>query len=75
MCFVFGIYNIVSTNLITLLPTFFPKSTYIKQVLIELPTNKRHIKVPKYRTLCPTYVDNKNKQNPIKSVTRPRGVP
>ena len=33
--------------------------TDIIQVLNELPTDKRHIKVPQDRLLCPTYVNNK----------------
>jgi len=46
-----------------------------------LPTNKRHIKVPKDRLLCPTHINNKKKQVfekfLIKCVTRPdlSGVP
>ena len=37
----------------------FPRSTYIIQVLNELPIYKRHIKVPQDRLLCHTHVDNK----------------
>ena len=37
----------------------FPRSTVIIYVLNELPTVNRHIKVPQYRLLCPTHVDNK----------------
>ena len=40
----------------------FPRSTYIVEVLNELPTKKRHIKVPQQRQLCPIHVDNKKKQ-------------
>jgi len=59
----------------------FPRSTYIKLVLNELPTNKRHIKILQDRLLCHTHVDNKKKQvfkNCLfKCVTRldPSGVP
>jgi len=53
----------------------FPRSTDIKQVLNELPTDKRHIKVPQDRLICPTHVNNKEKQVfetiPYKCVTRP----
>ena len=52
------------------------RSTDIKQVLIhDLPTDKRHIKVPQNWQLCPTHVDKKKqvfeKKNPFKCVTRP----
>ena len=40
----------------------FLRSTDIIQVLNELPTDKRHIKEPQDRLLCPTHVDNKKKQ-------------
>jgi len=40
----------------------FPCSTDIIQVLIELPTDKRHIRVQHDRLLCLTHVDNKKKQ-------------
>ena len=59
----------------------FPRWKDIKQVLNELPTNKRPIKVPQDRLLCPTHVDNKNKQVfkkiLLRCVTRPdlSGVP
>jgi len=39
----------------------FPKSTDIIQVVIEWPTNKRHIKAPQDRLLWHTHVDNKKK--------------
>jgi len=39
----------------------FPRSTdqQIIQVLNELPTDKRHVKVPQDGLLCPTHVVNK----------------
>ena len=42
----------------------FLRSTdiHVIQVLNELPTNKRHIKFPQDRLLCPTHFDNKKKQ-------------
>jgi len=40
----------------------FSESTDIIQVLNELPTNERHIKVPQDRLLCPTHIDNKKKR-------------
>ena len=39
----------------------FPRSTDIIQVLNELVTDKRHIKVPQDRLLCPSHADNKKK--------------
>jgi len=38
-----------------------PRSTDIIQVLNELTTDKRHIRVPQGRLLCHTHVDNKKK--------------
>jgi len=50
----------------------FPRSTNIIQVLNELPTDKRHIKVPQDRLLCPTHINNKKKQVfLLKCVTQP----
>jgi len=40
----------------------FPRSTDLIKVLNKLPTDKRHIKVPQDRLLCPTHVDNKKQQ-------------
>ena len=52
-----------------------PRSTDIIQVLNEMTTDKRHIKVPQCRLLCHTHVDNKKKQAfenyLFKCVTRP----
>jgi len=59
----------------------FPRSTDKIQILSDLPTDKRHIKVPQDRLLCLTHVDNKKKQvfekNLFNCVTRPElgGVP
>ena len=48
----------------------FSKSTDIRQVLNELPTDKRHVKEPRERLQCHTHVDN-NEKNIFKRVTRP----
>ena len=59
----------------------FLRSTGIIQVLYELPTNKRHFKVPQDRLLWPTNVDKRKnrflKKSLLKCVTRPDlgGVP
>ena len=39
----------------------FQKTTDIKQVLNESPTNKRHVNVPQDSLLCPIHVNNKKK--------------
>jgi len=53
----------------------FPRSTDMIQVLNELPSDKRHIKVPQDTLLCPTHVNNKIKlvfENILfRCVTRP----
>jgi len=38
----------------------FPRSTDIIQVFNELPTDKKRIKVPQDKLLCPTHADNKH---------------
>ena len=44
-----------------LLTNALSRSKNIIQVLNELPTDKRHIKVPQGKLLCPPHVDNKKK--------------